>query len=147
MFSLASSVPQSSSLASFELLKRTGKRVRIFSSCLKTVQAHHHPLSTLFPQILQGIQPFETLQAAFPSFLPVSPLPELLQLQALGPSGVRMLQCKHTEGSASSLLAPRRQNPNPSCLSPAFMEILQMKPPAEKGGRGWRLGRKTEGRC
>lgn len=78
------------------------------------------------------------------TLLPVLHLPELLQLQGLGPSRVRQLQCKYTMGSASSTLAPRRQNPNPRCLT---VPSLHGNPPDAatcREGEGWGAGRLKE---
>lgn len=76
---------------------------------------------------------------------PILHLPKLLQLQGLRPPGVRPLQCEHTVGSASSPLAPRRQKPNPRCLT---LPSLHGNPPEAatcREGEGWG-GRKTERR-
>lgn len=145
MFSLAFLASQSVPLESFEFLERTDKPIGIFSSRLKTVQADRQPLSALFPQNLSGNPAFWDTAGISPSGLPVSPPSALLQLQALGPSRVRKLQCQHTAGAASSPLAPRRQNPNPRCLA---VSSLHGNPPGKATcrDRDWRLGGKTEGR-
>ena len=64
MFSLAFLASQSVPLESFEFLERTDKPIGIFSSRLKTVQAHRQPLSALFPRTFQGNQASQTLQAS-----------------------------------------------------------------------------------
>lgn len=91
-----------------------------------------------------GIPAFRDTAGAVLTLLPSLHLPKLLQLQDLGPGVVRQLQCQHTMGFANPSLAPRRQNPNPRCLT---VPSLHGNPPDAatcREGEGWGAGRLKE---